>query len=125
MMTEDEMIVVTESALAEWESLLAGKIRDGTQPYTKDAVEAKSTFKGSIEAIDERQFRDEISRVLQRLQALDTFFMSEPKAELLRWFPTAKTVRHGKLLVTLMIDGEVVSNVADRFNHIVCWYYPA
>jgi hypothetical protein len=67
-MTEGEMVAIIKSALSEWERVLGEKIL-GTNPFKLDAIKAKAEFEGSLDSIDEKQLRYEISNVFQQLTA--------------------------------------------------------
>jgi len=79
-MTKDEIVTVTQKALAEAEPTFKGQMVGEVEPYHRNAVKLDHTFIGSFDTIDEKQLRDEISRALMKLQAdgKHGFKMSEP-----------------------------------------------
>jgi|HubBroStandDraft_6_1064221.scaffolds.fasta_scaffold170797_4 hypothetical protein len=121
-MTRPEWIALAKKCLAEHESGL--NVSGPIEPYRGATLQAKSSFIGSLDSVDERWMQNEISKVLNQLAAIPLGFrMTEPDPCLTDVGYKVTTARHGNLNLSYVTMFD--ANKLEPITHVICWYHLA
>jgi hypothetical protein len=119
-MNQPEMLTVGKALLAEYEPTLK-VLGEPVTPFGSPEI-AKVTIRGTVQSMDEKEIRHEISKVLDQLAALKNGFRLSVPDPVLKSLYKVDTVIHGNLMLSFVTMYD--ASKLEAFTHVVCWYYP-